>query len=75
MKVDLIIQARWIIPVEPESVTYENHALVINDGKIVDLLPSINAIQKYQATIIGKTGCTCCYAGFKSIVTLMLVCP
>ena len=33
MKVDLIIQARWIIPVEPESVTYENHALVVNDGK------------------------------------------
>ena len=54
MKVDLIIQARWIIPVEPESVTYENHALVFNDGKIVDLLPSINAIQKYQATTLEK---------------------
>ena len=54
MKVDLIIQARWIIPVEPESVTYENHALVVNDGKIVDLLPSINAIQKYQATMLEK---------------------
>ena len=54
MKADLIIQARWIIPVEPESVTYENHALVVNDGKIVDLLPSINAIQKYQATTLEK---------------------
>ena len=54
MKVDLIIQARWIIPVEPESVTYENYALVVNDGKIVDLLPSINAIQKYQAMILKK---------------------
>ncbi len=54
MKVDLIIQARWIIPVEPESVTYENHALVVNDGKIVDLLSSINATQKYQATTLEK---------------------
>jgi 5-methylthioadenosine/S-adenosylhomocysteine deaminase len=54
MKVDLIIQARWIIPVEPESVTYENHALVVNDGKIVDLLPSIIASQKYQATTLEK---------------------
>ncbi len=54
MKVDLIIQARWIIPVEPESVTYENHALVVNDGKIIDLLPSSNAIQKYQATTLEK---------------------
>lgn len=48
MKVDLLIQARWIIPVEPESVTYENHALVINDGKIIDLLPATSAQQKYQ---------------------------
>ena len=48
MKVDLLIQARWIIPVEPESVTYENHALVINDGKIIDLLPAASAQQKYQ---------------------------
>ena len=54
MKVDLIIQARWIIPVEPESVTYENHALVVNDGKIIDLLPSSNVIQKYQATTLEK---------------------
>ncbi len=48
MKVDLVIQARWIIPVEPESVTYENHALVINEGKIVDLLPANIVQQKYQ---------------------------
>ncbi|MEE9339038.1 MAG: TRZ/ATZ family hydrolase [Methylococcaceae bacterium] len=48
MKVDLVIQARWIIPVEPESVTYENHALVINAGKIVDLLPANIVQQKYQ---------------------------
>ncbi len=54
MKVDLIIQARWIIPVEPESVTYENHALVVNDGKIIDLLPLTNAAQKYQATSLEK---------------------
>lgn len=52
MKVDLIIHARWIIPVEPDSVTYENHSLVIDDGKIVDLLPSAQAEQKYQATTI-----------------------
>jgi 5-methylthioadenosine/S-adenosylhomocysteine deaminase len=54
MEVDLIIQARWIIPVEPESVTYENHALVINNGKILDLLPSLKAEQKYQPAILEK---------------------
>ncbi|NOR70959.1 MAG: TRZ/ATZ family hydrolase [Methylomarinum sp.] len=54
MKVDLIIQARWIIPVEPDSVTYENHSLVVDDGKIVDLLPSAQAEQKYQASSLEK---------------------
>ncbi len=49
MNVDLMIQARWIIPVEPTSVTYENHALVIDQGKIIDLLAITEAEQKYQA--------------------------
>ena len=54
MKADLLIQARWIIPVEPESVCYENHSLVIDDGRIIDLLPSSLAEQKYQATTLEK---------------------
>ncbi len=52
MKVELLIHARWIIPVEPQSVTYENHALVINKGRIIDLLPSPEAEQKYQANTV-----------------------
>jgi 5-methylthioadenosine/S-adenosylhomocysteine deaminase len=48
--VDTLIHARWVIPVEPESVTYENHSLVIDKGRILDLLPTNFAKQKYQAT-------------------------
>jgi 5-methylthioadenosine/S-adenosylhomocysteine deaminase len=48
--VDTLIHARWIIPVEPESVTYEHHTLVINSGRIIDLLPTELAKQKYQGT-------------------------
>ena len=48
MIVDTLIHARWIIPVEPESVTYEHHSLVIDSGKIIDLLPTELAKQKYQ---------------------------
>lgn len=49
MQVDTLIHARWIIPVEPESVTYENHSLALDGGRIVDLLPTVQAEQKYQA--------------------------
>ena len=51
MIVDTLIHARWIIPVEPESVTYEYHSLAIDGGKIIDLLPTDLAKQKYQGTI------------------------
>ena len=50
MIVDTLIHARWIIPVEPESVTYEYHSLAIDSGKIIDLLPTALANQKYQGT-------------------------
>jgi 5-methylthioadenosine/S-adenosylhomocysteine deaminase len=48
--VDTLIHARWIIPVEPESVTYEHHTLVIDGGRIIDLLPTEFAKQKFQGT-------------------------
>jgi len=48
--VDTLIHARWIIPVEPESVTLEHHTLVIDGGRIIDLLPTELAQQKYQGT-------------------------
>ncbi|TPQ26394.1 TRZ/ATZ family hydrolase [Methylomonas koyamae] len=48
MQVDLVIQARWIIPVEPAGQIFEHSSLVINDGKIVDLLPSAEIGGKYQ---------------------------
>ena len=51
MIVDTLIHARWIIPVEPESVTYEHYSLAIDGGKIIDLLPTELAQQKYQGTI------------------------
>ncbi|MFZ1624051.1 MAG: TRZ/ATZ family hydrolase [Gammaproteobacteria bacterium] len=46
---DLIITARWIIPVEPEGQVLDDHALVVRDGRIIDLLPAADAIQRYVA--------------------------
>ncbi len=46
-QVDTIIDAKWIIPVEPSNTVLENYALVINHGRILDLLPSSDATGKY----------------------------
>jgi 5-methylthioadenosine/S-adenosylhomocysteine deaminase len=46
--VDLRVDARWIVPVEPEGVL-EQHALLVADGRIVALVPSAVAERDYAA--------------------------
>ncbi|MBD3671412.1 MAG: TRZ/ATZ family hydrolase [Gammaproteobacteria bacterium] len=48
-QVDTLIHARWLIPVEPDNTVLEHHALAIEDGRIVDILPSDEASAKYSA--------------------------
>jgi len=48
---DIIIYAGWIIPVEPENIVYEQHALAIHDGKIVAILPNSEAVKRFSARI------------------------
>jgi len=47
--VDLLIEARWIIPVAPRGLLLENHALVIEQGYIVAMLPIAEARQSFHA--------------------------
>jgi 5-methylthioadenosine/S-adenosylhomocysteine deaminase len=48
--IDLLITARWIIPIEPHGVVLENHALAIRQGRIEAILPTADALQRYRAT-------------------------
>lgn len=50
--VDTLIYARWIIPVEPADLVLEHHAIVIDDGRIIDILPGTIAAETYQAATI-----------------------
>ncbi len=47
--VDTLINARWIIPVEPAGKVFSLHSLAIRDGRILALLPSDEAANRYQA--------------------------
>ena len=46
---DLVIHARWVIPVEPEGAILEQHAVVVRDGRILALLPRTEARRQYRA--------------------------
>ncbi|MBS0353819.1 MAG: TRZ/ATZ family hydrolase [Proteobacteria bacterium] len=49
IEVDLLIEARWIIPVEPDDTTLEHHTVAIRDGRIVEILPTSEARAKFSA--------------------------
>jgi len=45
---DTLIAPRWCVPVEPANAVLIEHAVVINDGRISDVLPLADARAKYQ---------------------------
>ncbi len=47
MKIDTLINARWIIPVIPENQVLEHYSLAIQHGRILEILPTSKATQKY----------------------------
>ena len=52
MHIDTLIKAHWIIPVEPHAKVYENHAIAIQDGRIVGILPFAQALADFDPEII-----------------------
>lgn len=47
---DLMLLPRWIVPIEPAGLVLTEHALLVRDGRIVDLLPADFARQTWRAT-------------------------
>lgn len=52
MIIDTLLVARWIIPVIPEQQVLIDHALAIQAGKILEILPADQAREKYQPSSI-----------------------
>ncbi|MGH8113694.1 MAG: TRZ/ATZ family hydrolase [Rhodanobacteraceae bacterium] len=46
--VDLLITSRWVVPVEPDRLVLENHAVVIDGGVIVEVLATTEGVAKYS---------------------------
>lgn len=42
-----LIEARWVIPVEPAQAVLEHHAVVVADGRIQELAPAREARARY----------------------------
>ena len=52
--IDLIIEAKWIIPVEPANLVLENHSIAIDRGRIVAILQQSEAKSQFTPKEIKK---------------------
>jgi 5-methylthioadenosine/S-adenosylhomocysteine deaminase len=48
LAIDLLVTAGSIVPIEPAGVVLENHALAVDHGRILALLPIAEARARYQ---------------------------
>ena len=46
--IQTLISAAHVIPIEPRSTQHEQYAIAIDNGRIVDLLPTEQARSKYK---------------------------
>jgi len=49
---DTLIAPRWCVPVEPSGLVLVDHAVVITDGRIRDILPLETALREYQPSAL-----------------------
>jgi 5-methylthioadenosine/S-adenosylhomocysteine deaminase len=47
--VDCLIDARWVIPVEPEGVALADHSVAVTGGRIAAVLPTSEALARFSA--------------------------
>ncbi len=48
IEIDTVIEAKWIIPIEPAEITLNHHAIAIDKGIIRDILPTPEAKLRYK---------------------------
>src|SRR6266850_787427 len=46
--IDLLVSARWVVPVEPAGRALADHSVAIHEGRILALLPAAEAGRSYS---------------------------
>lgn len=49
--IDLLIRPRWIAPVVPAGVTLHDHAVAVDEGRIVAVLPEAEALRRFSPKV------------------------
>jgi 5-methylthioadenosine/S-adenosylhomocysteine deaminase len=49
---DTLISAGWCIPVEPHGLVLVDHSVAVRDGRILEILPTEDARQKFEVGVL-----------------------
>lgn len=49
---DIVIQAGWCVPVEPDGLVLTDWAVAVNDGRIIDILPTDEVLARYDPGVL-----------------------
>jgi 5-methylthioadenosine/S-adenosylhomocysteine deaminase len=52
--IDTLLNARWIIPVEPQEAVLEDHSIALLNGRILEILPTSQVHARYQSDVSVK---------------------
>lgn len=47
--IDLLVEARWVLPIEPAGTVLEHHAVAVNEGRIIGVIPNSEARERFSA--------------------------
>lgn len=47
--IDQLLCARWVLPIAPQNIALENHAIALRNDRIIDVLPINEAKKRYQS--------------------------
>lgn len=54
---DSLISSSWCVAVQPSTKVLANYSVAVNEGRIIDLLPTVQAKRQYEAnTVIDRPG-------------------
>ena len=55
LKIDLLVHAKWVLPMNKVAACLPNHSVAVSRGKIIDILPTQVANKQYSAnTYVSK---------------------
>src|SRR5277367_3646459 len=49
---DLRVEVRWVAPMTARNEVLEDHSVLVRNGRILDILPTPMAIERYSAAVV-----------------------